>query len=171
MIGALSPTFQASGELWLNDRRIDSLPTAQRQIGILFRDALLFDHFSVGQNLLLALPASLKGSARRDKVERALERAGLAGFIIAIRRHSPAGNDRVSPCCARCWHNRRRCCWMNPSADWTPRFATRFASGSLPKCASWVFPWCRLPMTRRTFRPRAAFCRWQTGRECGDMLR
>lgn len=80
MIGALSPTFQASGELWLNDRRIDSLPTAQRQIGILFQDALLFDHFSVGQNLLLALPASLKGSARRDKVERALERAGLAGF-------------------------------------------------------------------------------------------
>lgn len=36
MIGALSPTFQAGGELWLNDRRIDSLPTAQRQIGILF---------------------------------------------------------------------------------------------------------------------------------------
>ncbi|MBA8198128.1 MULTISPECIES: ATP-binding cassette domain-containing protein [Citrobacter] len=80
MIGALSPTFQAGGELWLNDRRIDSLPTAQRQIGILFQDALLFDHFSVGQNLLLALPASLKGSARRDEVERALERAGLAGF-------------------------------------------------------------------------------------------
>ena len=80
MIGALSPTFQASGELWLNDRRIDSLPTAQRQIGILFQDALLFDHFSVEQNLLLALPASLKGSARRDEVERALERAGLAGF-------------------------------------------------------------------------------------------
>ncbi|WFW11363.1 ATP-binding cassette domain-containing protein [Citrobacter freundii] len=80
MIGALSPTFQASGELWLNDRRIDSLPTAQRQIGILFQDALLFDHFSVGQNLLLALPASLKGSARRDKVERALEHAGLEGF-------------------------------------------------------------------------------------------
>ena len=30
------------------------LPTAERQIGILFQDALLFDQFSVGQNLLLA---------------------------------------------------------------------------------------------------------------------
>ncbi|MEG0099823.1 ATP-binding cassette domain-containing protein [Citrobacter sp.] len=80
MVGALSPQFQASGELWLNSRRIDTLPTAQRQIGILFQDSLLFDHFSVGQNLLLALPANLKGSARRDEVERALERAGLVGF-------------------------------------------------------------------------------------------
>lgn len=80
MIGALSPQFQACGELWLNERRIDTLPTAQRQIGILFQDALLFDHFSVGQNLLLALPASLKGAARRDEVEHALERADLAGF-------------------------------------------------------------------------------------------
>lgn len=81
MVGALSPQLQASGELWLNDKRIDSLPTAQRQIGILFQDALLFDHFSVGQNLLLALPASLKGSARRDEVEHALKRADLAGFF------------------------------------------------------------------------------------------
>lgn len=75
MVGALSPQFQASGELWLNERRVDALPTAQRQIGILFRDALLFDHFSVGQNLLLALPASLQGSARRHAVESALARA------------------------------------------------------------------------------------------------
>ena len=49
-------------------------------MGILFQDALLFDHFSVGQNLLLALPASVQGPARRHEVESALARAGLAGF-------------------------------------------------------------------------------------------
>lgn len=80
MVGAMSAHFQASGELWLDTRRIDGLPTAERQIGILFQDALLFDHFSVGQNLLLAIPAKLKGSARRDAVQQALERAGLEGF-------------------------------------------------------------------------------------------
>lgn len=80
MVGAMSAHFQASGELWLDTRRIDGLPTAERQIGILFQDALLFDHFSVGQNLLLAIPARLKGSARRDAVQQALERAGLEGF-------------------------------------------------------------------------------------------
>lgn len=103
MVGALSPQFQASGELWLNERRVDALPTAQRQIGILFQDALLFDHFSVGQNLLLALPASLQGSARRHAVESALARADWPVFILAIRRRSPADNARVSPCSARYW--------------------------------------------------------------------
>lgn len=80
MVGALPSQFQASGELWLNERRIDTLPTAQRQIGILFQDTLLFDHFSVGQNLLLALPAAIKGAARQTEVRHALERAGLDGF-------------------------------------------------------------------------------------------
>ena len=72
MIGALAEQFSCTGELWLNEQRIDILPTAQRQIGILFQDALLFDQFSVGQNLLLALPATLKGNARRNAVNDAL---------------------------------------------------------------------------------------------------
>lgn len=42
MIGALAGQFSCTGELWLNEQRIDMLPTAQRQIGILFQDALLF---------------------------------------------------------------------------------------------------------------------------------
>ncbi len=50
MIGALSGDFRARGELWLNERRCDTLPTEHRRIGILFQDPLLFDHFSVGQN-------------------------------------------------------------------------------------------------------------------------
>lgn len=79
MIGALAGQFSCKGELWLNQQRIDALPTAQRQIGILFQDALLFDQFSVGQNLLLSLPATLKGSARCDTVNHALDRAGLGG--------------------------------------------------------------------------------------------
>lgn len=79
MIGALAGQFSCTGELWLNEQRIDMLPTAQRQIGILFQDALLFDQFSVGQNLLLALPETFKGNARRNAVNDALERSGLDG--------------------------------------------------------------------------------------------
>ena len=80
IIGALPPAFSASGALWLSGERCDSLPVEQRQIGILFQDALLFDHFSVGQNLLLALPASVARRERRPRVEAALARAGLEGF-------------------------------------------------------------------------------------------
>ncbi|MBZ4353938.1 ATP-binding cassette domain-containing protein, partial [Mycobacterium tuberculosis] len=54
--------------------------TEQRRIGILFQDPLLFDHFSVGQNLQLALPENVRGEARKTAVEEALSRAGLAGF-------------------------------------------------------------------------------------------
>lgn len=79
MVGALAGQFSCNGELWLNQQRIDTLPTAQRQIGILFQDALLFDQFSVGQNLLLSLPAALKGAVRCDTVNHALDRAGLGG--------------------------------------------------------------------------------------------
>lgn len=65
MIGALSGDFRARGELWLNERRCDTLPTEHRRIGILFQDPLLFDHFSVGQNLQLALPPPRRGAKNR----------------------------------------------------------------------------------------------------------
>jgi len=80
MVGALAENFRAAGELWLDNQRCDSLPTERRRIGILFQDALLFDHFSVGQNLLLALAADVRGPQRKTQVEQALERADLAGF-------------------------------------------------------------------------------------------
>ncbi|HEY4434688.1 MAG TPA: ATP-binding cassette domain-containing protein [Lelliottia sp.] len=82
MVGALSADFQAHGELWLDDERLDSRPVEKRGIGILFQDALLFDHFSVGQNLMLALPEHIK-KARREQVEQALASAGLAGFYAS----------------------------------------------------------------------------------------
>lgn len=97
MIGALAGQFSCTGELWLNEQRIDMLPTAQRQIGILFQDALLFDQFSVGQNLLLALPSTLKGTARRNAVKDALDRAGLAETYHQDLRHYQAVSERGWP--------------------------------------------------------------------------
>ena len=83
MVGALSADFKAHGELWLNDRRCDMVPVETRGIGILFQDALLFDAFSVGQNLMLALPAHIVGRARRNAVEQATETAGLANHYTS----------------------------------------------------------------------------------------
>jgi len=82
LVGALSTDFHAHGELWLGDQRLDTRPVEKREIGILFQDALLFDHFSVGQNLMLALPAQIR-TARRERVEQALASAGLAGFYAS----------------------------------------------------------------------------------------
>ncbi|MEB6378800.1 ATP-binding cassette domain-containing protein [Leclercia adecarboxylata] len=81
MVGALPADFHAAGELWINARRCDTLPTEQRGLGLLFQDALLFDHFSVGQNLLLALPAAVRGEQRKAQADAALHAADLAGFF------------------------------------------------------------------------------------------
>ena len=83
MVGALSDDFQARGELWLDARRCDGLPVESRGLGILFQDALLFEQFSVGQNLLLALPERIVGRARREAVEQALDSAGLSGHYAS----------------------------------------------------------------------------------------
>lgn len=80
MIGALPAAFNASGSLYLNEKRRDNLPTERRSIGILFQDALLFPHLSVGQNLAMALPATEKGRVHRQQlVEAVLNEAGLKG--------------------------------------------------------------------------------------------
>jgi len=80
LIGNLPAAFSANGQLWLGQRRCDTLPTEARGIGILFQDDLLFAHLSVGQNLAFALPASVKGAARRTVVEQTLADIGLTGF-------------------------------------------------------------------------------------------
>jgi putative thiamine transport system ATP-binding protein len=81
MIGDLDPAFAATGELWLNDSRRDTLPIEARRIGILFQDDLLFPHLSVGQNLAFALPATFTGArARRQRVAQTLSEIGLVGF-------------------------------------------------------------------------------------------
>ena len=81
MIGDLDPAFGATGELWLNERRLDGLPIEQRQLGLLFQDDLLFGHLSVGHNLAFALPARFVGSReRRRRIEQTLTDMGLEGF-------------------------------------------------------------------------------------------
>lgn len=81
MIGDLDPAFSATGELWLDERRLDALPIEQRQLGLLFQDDLLFAHLSVGQNLAFALPGRVAGSrARRQRIAQTLTDMGLEGF-------------------------------------------------------------------------------------------
>ncbi len=67
------------GTVTLDGRDLTALPTAQRGIGLLFQDDLLFAHMTVAENLLFAVPAGPKRE-RLAEVSRALDEAGLAGF-------------------------------------------------------------------------------------------
>lgn len=80
--GFLDPAFTATGRALLNGRDLTGLPPERRRVGLLFQDALLYPHMSVGGNLLFGLSAQVKGrSRRRAAAEAMLERVGLPGHL------------------------------------------------------------------------------------------
>ncbi|MGY5452146.1 ATP-binding cassette domain-containing protein [Agarivorans sp. MS3-6] len=79
--GTLDATFNCSGNLLLAGVNIIDLPQAQRQVGILFQDDLLFPHFNVAQNLQYALAKSQQADAKRI-IAQALMDAGMQGYEL-----------------------------------------------------------------------------------------
>lgn len=67
-----------TGSVHLNGEDLTHRPTAQRGIGLLFQDALLFAHMTVAENLLFAVPPSPRPH-RLAQVRQALVEAGLTG--------------------------------------------------------------------------------------------
>jgi putative thiamine transport system ATP-binding protein len=78
LTGTLASGFRTSGRILLNGQDIGALTTRERRIGILFQDALLFPHLSVGGNLGFALPRGTPN--RQERIDSALTAAGMPGF-------------------------------------------------------------------------------------------
>lgn len=79
--GHLPPQIRMQGRVSLDGRDITALPAEARCIGMMFQDAVMFAHLSVGDNLAFGLHHRTKGRiARRVAVDAALVSAGLAGF-------------------------------------------------------------------------------------------
>ncbi len=79
--GHLAAGFTMTGSVRLDGFEITHLPPEARRIGLMFQDAALFPHLSVGDNLAFGLARETRGrAARRAAVEAALEQAGLAGL-------------------------------------------------------------------------------------------
>lgn len=79
--GHLAREFTLAGKVELDGRDVTGLAAEMRGIGVMFQDASMFPHLSVGDNLAFGLTPRIKGrAARRGEVEAALQTAGLAGF-------------------------------------------------------------------------------------------
>ena len=79
--GHLAHGFSLTGRVLVQGRDVTALPAEARRIGVMFQDALLFPHLSVGDNLAFGLPAAVRGRAvRQAAVEAALAQAGLEGM-------------------------------------------------------------------------------------------
>jgi len=72
--------LQFAGRVCLHGRELTQLPAHQRKVGLVFQDALLFAHWTVAQNLLFSLPATVPKAQRLARVQWALEEADLLGF-------------------------------------------------------------------------------------------
>lgn len=78
--GHLAPPMAGAGRVLLAGRDVTALPAEARRIGVLFQDAALFPHLSVGGNLAFGLAAAVRGrAARRAAVAAALDRIGMPG--------------------------------------------------------------------------------------------
>ena len=79
--GHLAGGFVIAGAVTLNGQDMLALPAERRRIGLMFQDAGLFPHLSVGGNLAFGLTAAVRGrAARRAAVMTALDQAGLSGM-------------------------------------------------------------------------------------------
>ena len=77
--GTADPALTWSGDVRLNDQSISALPAEDRRVGLIFQDALLFPHMTVGDNLAFGL-AERHRRERDTTVANALGIAGLEGF-------------------------------------------------------------------------------------------
>lgn len=80
--GTLDPGFDFDGQITLDGRRIDGLPTQARQVGLLFQEDLLFAHMTVRENLLFAVPPGPRAE-REARVVQALVDLELPGYAHA----------------------------------------------------------------------------------------
>jgi len=78
--GSLDSEFHSSGSIYIGNDNLNNLAPEKRQIGILFQDALLFNHLSVRGNLAFALPNNILKSERQQIIEKALSDAGLSNM-------------------------------------------------------------------------------------------
>ncbi len=80
--GFLDPIFSTQGQVYLGEENITEMPPEKRRVGLLFQDALLFPHMSVGQNLAFAIPKSVRSkSDRNNLIEEALASADLSDMF------------------------------------------------------------------------------------------
>jgi putative thiamine transport system ATP-binding protein len=80
--GTLPEGLVFEGEISLQGRRIEQLPTEQRRVGLLFQDDLLFAHMTVRENLLFAVPAGPRAE-REAQVSAGLDSLEMRDFADA----------------------------------------------------------------------------------------
>lgn len=78
--GFLGPDFKYTGQVMIDQRELDKIPSYKRKIGLLFQDPLLFPHLSVAENLGFGISAQKTKQEKQDMIAAALEATHLTGM-------------------------------------------------------------------------------------------
>ena len=76
-----------AGEVWLEGRRIDTLPPGQRDIAMVFQHYALYPHMSVRENMAFGLR---NAKVPRDEIERRVQDAARVLEITPLLDRKPA---------------------------------------------------------------------------------
>ncbi len=97
--GQLKAPFSIAGQIKINGVVINDMDAHLRRVGIMFQDALLFEHMTVGENIAFAMPADRQKNKqmKRDAINELLAAVDLDGIADrAVNTLSGGQQARVS---------------------------------------------------------------------------
>lgn len=97
--GQLKAPFSIAGQIKINGVVINDIDAHLRKVGIMFQDALLFEHMMVGENIAFAMPADRQKNKqmKRDAINELLAAVDLDGIADrAVNTLSGGQQARVS---------------------------------------------------------------------------
>lgn len=119
--------YPDSGDIFINNRRINNIPAAKRGIGFVFQNYALFRYMTVFDNVAFGLTIQKRPKKEiEERVQYLIQLVGLSGMDT---RYRPAASGSAWPLPEHWLPIRRYCCWMNRLRPLMPKYGRVFATG------------------------------------------
>ncbi|MGA0412138.1 MAG: ATP-binding cassette domain-containing protein [Candidatus Puniceispirillales bacterium] len=98
--GVHEENLSYEGEIILNGKKLNNIPTEKRKIGLLLQDGTLFPHLTVEQNILFGMNKKLKRRDKDNLIIKYLQKANMKGFQDRYP-NSLSGGQKARVACLR----------------------------------------------------------------------
>ena len=88
------------GEIILNGKKLNQIPTEKRKIGLLLQDGTLFPHLTVEQNILFGMDKKLTYKEKSLLISSNLKKSNMIGFEDRYP-HTLSGGQKARVACLR----------------------------------------------------------------------